>query len=276
MNQNLAEDSTQRIAIVVQYIGTHFRGWQRQAEGRTVQAVIENAIESALGWHVAIFGSGRTDSGVHAAAQVAHFDAPLRIPAYRWSSILNGYLPEDVLVRASEAVPNDWHACFSAVSRRYRYTIYNAACSNLFVSPYSWHYYRSNLDTDLMQKALEPLVGLWDLSAFRRSGSSRSHSFLEIQDVKCIRRNDFVEVEVQASGFLYGMVRLLVGMLVDVGRGVLLVDSFTDIWKQKRRDRVKYAAPPQGLCLLHVTYPDFAISPSIWYDSQPHFVLPPL
>lgn len=274
MNRDFADEPTQRVAIVVQYLGTHFKGWQRQAKGRTVQAVIEESIESVLGKHIAIFGSGRTDSGVHAAAQVAHFDAPVRIPAHRWVSILNSRLPADVVVRASDAVTDDWHACFSAKSRRYRYTIYTAPQPNLFVSPYSWHYYRAELCAESMQAALDPLIGHWDLSAFRRSGSSRPHSFLEMQDVGCTRNGHFLHVEIQASGFLYGMVRLLVGMLVEVGRGSLSIESFTDIWKQKKRDRVRHAAPPQGLCLLRVLYPDFPIAPEIWYDSQPLFILP--
>lgn len=274
MNPDLADDPSQRVAVVVQYLGTHFRGWQRQSTGRTVQAVLEDSIESVLGKHVSIFGSGRTDSGVHAAAQVAHFDAPVRIPAYRWTSILNSRLPQDVMIRASSAVANDWHSCFSAIGRRYRYTIYNASRPNLFVSPYSWHYYRFALDAETMNSALTPTMGRWDLSAFRRSGSSRPHSFLEMQDVQCKRDGDFLYIELQASGFLYGMVRLLVGMLVDVGRGALSVEAFTDIWRQQQRNRVRYAAPPQGLCLLRVFYPDFPIASEIWYDSQPLFILP--
>lgn len=274
MNQNFRDEPTQRVAIVVQYIGTRFRGWQRQATGRTVQAVIEDSIESILGYHVPIFGSGRTDSGVHAAAQVAHFDAPVKIPAYRWFSMLNSRLPEDIVVRASDVVADDWHACFSAVSRRYRYTIYNASRPNLFVSAYSWHYYRSKLNAVAMQAALNPLIGRWDLSAFRRSGSSRPHSFLDVQDVLCTRSDNFLYIEIQASGFLYGMVRLLVGMLVDVGREALSVEAFTNLWQQKKREHVKYAAPPQGLCLLRVMYPNFPIDSKIWYDSQPLFILP--
>ncbi|MGB3496203.1 MAG: tRNA pseudouridine(38-40) synthase TruA [Elainellaceae cyanobacterium] len=274
MNRDFADEPTQRVAIVIQYAGTHFKGWQRQTNGQTVQAAIEQAIESVLGHSVVIFGSGRTDSGVHAAAQVAHFDAPVRIPAHRWVSILNSRLPEGIVVRASDTVSSDWHACFSAVGRRYRYTIYNASKPNLFVAPYSWHYYRFVLDAEVMQSALESLVGYWDLSAFRRSGSTRPHSFLEVQEVQCTRSGNFLYIEIQASGFLYGMVRLLVGMLVEVGRGALSVETFIDIWMRRRRDCVKSAAPPQGLCLLRVLYPHFPISSEIWYDSQPLFILP--
>lgn len=267
-------EQTQRVALVIQYLGTHFHGWQRQLKQRTVQEEIEQAIQSVLSIPVTLHGAGRTDAGVHAAAQVAHFDAPAHIPGYRWASILNSRLPNDILIRASAAVEKSWHARFSASWRRYRYTIYTSACPNLFVRPFSWHYYRAPLDESLMQAALLPLMGQQHLAAFHRAGSRRAHSWVEIQAVECVRQGAFVQIELQASGFLYGMVRLLVGMLVDVGRGVRSPEQFTEMWQQQRRDLVKYAAPPQGLCLLRVGYPDFPFSPDIWFDSQPRMVLP--
>src|SRR6476659_1418925 len=133
--------TSQRVALVIQYLGTHFHGWQRQAQHRSVQEEIENALESVLGHAAPLSGAGRTDSGVHAAAQVAHFDAPgSTIPAYRWAAILNSRLPKDVLIRASTAVSADWHARFSASWRRYRYTLYTDAVPHLFVQPFSWSY----------------------------------------------------------------------------------------------------------------------------------------
>lgn len=266
---------TQRIALVIQYLGTHFHGWQRQLNQRTVQEDIEQAIESVLGHHVTLHGSGRTDTGVHAAAQVAHFAAPARIPAYRWVDILNSRLPSDVLIRASARVNADWHARFSAVWRRYRYTLYTESRPNLFVRPFVWHYYHAPLDESRMQDALTPLVGRHHLAAFHRAGSKRAHSWVEVQVAQCQRRGAFVQVELQASGFLYGMVRLLVGMLVEVGSGARSPAEFTEIWQQQRRDLVKYAAPPQGLCLLRVGYPEFPFPPEVWYDTQPHFVFSP-
>lgn len=266
---------TQRIALVIQYLGTHFHGWQRQLHQRTVQEEIEGAIESVLGRPATLHGSGRTDTGVHAAAQVAHFEAPARIPAYRWVDILNSRLPNDVLIRASAPVNSTWHARFSAIWRRYRYTLYTEARPNLFVRPFVWHYYHAPLDESLMQEALMPLVGRHHLAAFHRAGSKRPHSWVEIQVAQCQRQGPFVQVELQASGFLYGMVRLLLGMLVEVGTGERSPIAFTEIWQQQRRDLVKYAAPPQGLCLLRVGYPEFPFPPEVWYDTQPHFVFSP-
>jgi len=264
-----------RVALVVQYQGTHFHGWQRQPRERTVQGDIEAAIQNVLGVPITLCGAGRTDTGVHAAAQVAHFDAPDIIPAFRWASILNSRLPEDVLIRASAKVPEGWHAQFSAQWRRYRYTLYTDPLPNLFVRPFIWHYYYQPLDAALIQAALEPMVGHHDLTAFHRAGSKRTHSWVDLQQVECHRRDAFITVELQASGFLYGMVRLIMGILVQVGRGILSVEEFTHLWKSRQRSQVKYAAPASGLCLLRVGYEHFPFPPNVWYDAYPQFHFAP-
>ncbi len=271
----LAVEPPRRVALVIQYLGTHFHGWQRQPNQRTVQAEIEDAIASVVGYRVGVHAAGRTDAGVHAAAQVAHFDVVSRIPAYRWMDVINARLPEDVLIRASAEVLPDWHARFSASWRRYRYTIYTDARPNLFVRSIAWHYYYEPLDESIMQKALNPMIGRHHLAAFHRSNSSRPHSWVDVQAAQCQRNGAFVTIEVQASGFLYGMMRLLIGLLVQVGRGERSIDEFTELWTTERRDKVKYAAPPQGLCLLRVGYPEMPFSPEIWFDAQPRLSLPP-
>ncbi|WP_008312984.1 tRNA pseudouridine(38-40) synthase TruA [Leptolyngbya sp. PCC 6406] len=267
----------QRIALVIQYVGTQFHGWQRQAQGRTVQGEIEQAIGSVLGHPVTLHGAGRTDAGVHAAAQMAHFDAPACIPAHRWRAILNPRLPQDIVVRAATQVPEDWHAQFSAQWRRYRYTLYTDALPNLFVRPFAWHYYYQGLDDSAIGSALGALVGHHDLAAFQRAGSKRPHSWVDLQEATCYRRDPFLLVEMQAAGFLYGMVRLVVGLVVQVGRGILSVEEFTHLWRTGQRDRVKYAAPANGLCLLRVGYDPPPFPPSVWFDTQPqpHLATPP-
>ncbi|MBE7381864.1 MAG: tRNA pseudouridine(38-40) synthase TruA [Leptolyngbya sp. SIO1E4] len=280
LQTQLSADSTgrwqqlQRIALVIQYVGTRFHGWQRQLKERTVQGDIETAIANIIGCPVTLYGAGRTDAGVHAAAQVAHFNAPATIPACRWASILNHRLPDDVLIRASAHVPDDWHAQFSARWRRYRYTLYTDTVPNLFVRPFAWHYYYEPLDEDCIQAALDPLVGHHDLAAFHRAGSGRAHSWVDLHSAECRRQDAFVTVELQASGFLYGMVRLIMGILVQVGRGILSVEEFTHLWQNQQRSRVKYSAPACGLCLLRVGYDHFPFAPSVWYDTQPQFYLP--
>jgi tRNA pseudouridine38-40 synthase len=201
---------------------------------------------------------------------------PMLIPAHRWADILTNRLAPDIVIRASAAVEPTWHARFSALWRRYRYTIYTEARPNLFVRPFAWHYYHSPLDESLIQTALGPLLGRHHLAAFHRAGSSRPHSWVDVQAAECTRQGAVMQIEIQASGFLYGMMRLLVGMLVEVGQGLRSPQSFTQIWTQQRRDLVRYAAPPQGLCLLRVGYPDFPFPPEIWFDTQPRLLFPPL
>lgn len=265
--------SIQRVALVIQYLGTNFHGWQRQPNQRTVQEEIETAISTVLERPVTLQAAGRTDAGVHAAAQVAHFDAPGPIPAHRWASVLNSRLAKDILIRASAKVEPTWHARFSASWRRYRYTLYTDPTPNLFVRPFAWHCYRAPVDESLIQTALTPLIGRHHLAAFHRAGSARPHSWVDVQAAECQRSGPLIYIEVQASGFLYGMMRLLVGLLVQVGCGERPIDNFTDIWVNERREMVKYAAPAQGLCLLRVGYSEFPFPPDVWYDTQPKLVI---
>jgi len=262
-----------RIAIVIQYIGTHFYGWQKQKQGRTVQDVIEKALSDVLQETIRIHGAGRTDSGVHAAGQVAHFECCSPIPAYKWAKVLNDRLPDDITIRASIEVEPNWHAQFSALWRRYRYIIYTHPTPNLFVQHLAWHYYQAPLDETLIQEAMTPLIGRHHLSSFHRSGSNRTHSWVEVQAAECSRRGSFIHIEIQANGFLYGMVRLLVGMLVEVGQGKCSLQDFKRIWSTERRDLVKYSAPAKGLCLLRVGYPESLFPSHLWFDTQPTFLL---
>lgn len=275
MTQDSARDTHhfQRVALSIQYIGTDFHGWQRQPNQRTVQEEIEKLLSQIQNRPVTLYGAGRTDAGVHAAAQVAHFNATGLIPPEKWAKILNAQLPKDILILASAEVNSNWHARFSACYRRYRYTIYTDSQPNLFVRPVVWHYYHAPLDERVMQAALNPLVGKHHLAAFHRSRSSRTHSWVEVQAAECYREKAFVYIEIQANGFLYGMVRLLVGMLVEVGRGDRSLENFTHLWVNQQRNEVKYAAPACGLCLLRVGYPEFPFPKEVWFDRQPKLVI---
>ncbi|WP_254940350.1 tRNA pseudouridine(38-40) synthase TruA [Cyanobium sp. Morenito 9A2] len=262
------------MALCLQYDGAPYRGWQRQPTGLSVQQVLEEAIACLdPDGHARVSAAGRTDAGVHAAAQVAHFDCAGPIPAQRWPAALNGRLPPSLRVQAAAAVPSDWHACFSAVSRRYRYTIHNARQPNLFLAPFCWHRYQLRLDEQLMRTSLGRLLGHHDFSAFQRAGSSRSHARTTVQEVSVERQGDLIVTEIQASGFLYGMVRLLMGQLVAVGEGRLSPVEFERRWRERARGEVKEAAPPQGLCLLRVGYPEPVFPKAAWYDCQPRYLL---
>lgn len=270
----VASGQLRRIALCLQYDGSAFCGWQRQPRDPSVQETLEVAL-AQLDPHrpASVVAAGRTDSGVHAAAQVVHFDALGPIPPHRWPAALNGRLPASVRVRAAAAVGTDWHACFSASYRRYRYTIYNGRTPNLFLAPWSWHRYQTRLDEQSMRQALHAMIGRHDFAAFERAGSSRSHSVTTLQEVAIVRRGDLIEVELQASGFLYGMVRLLMGQLVAVGEGRLSLEALERRWRSCARHEVKEAAPPQGLCLLRVGYPQQVFPGTAWYDCQPRYLL---
>ena len=266
--------TARRIALCLQYDGSPYCGWQRQPRDPSVQATLESAI-AALDPRrpVSVQAAGRTDTGVHAAAQVVHVDVEGPIPAQRWPAALNGRLPASIRVRAGVEVSSDWHACFSASFRRYRYTLYNARLPNLFLAPWSWHRYQQPLDEQLMRQALEGMLGEHDFAAFERAGSARSHSRTTLQEVQVERRGDLIEVELQASGFLYGMVRLVMGQLVAVAERRLSLESFARRWRSGAREEVKEAAPPQGLCLLRVGYPEPVFPEAAWYDCQPRYLL---
>ncbi len=259
-----------RVALSLQYDGREFCGWQRQENGLSIQAVLEAAI-STLDPHrpIKAIAAGRTDSGVHAAGQVVHFDCSGPIPANRWASALNGRLPLSIRVREAVFRPNNWHACYSAIYRRYRYTVYNGCRPNLFLAPWSWHRYQYRLDENLMNLALQSLLGFHDFSAFQRAGSNRPNALTTIQEVLLERNGDLLEIEIQASGFLYGMVRLLVGQLVAVGEHKLSLADFERRWKEKRRSEVREAAPANGLCLIRAGYEESIFSKAAWYDSFP-------
>ena len=263
-----------RIALSIQYQGTDFCGWQRQKTAGSVQETIEKTIFSLEPFYpIKLVAAGRTDSGVHAAGQVAHFDSVGQVPVNRWPSALNGRLPSSIRVRDSSEQKSDWHACYSAQFRRYRYTIYNGCTPNLFLEPWSWHRYKYALDENLMLEAASGLIGYFDFSAFQRSGSNRNNSFTTIQEVRLSRKGDLLVFEIQASGFLYGMVRLLVGQLVLVGEGKLSIKDFEKRWKDKLRSEVKEAAPARGLCFLRAGYKEPVFRDNIAFDSFPGFSL---
>ncbi|MCT0213758.1 tRNA pseudouridine(38-40) synthase TruA [Synechococcus sp. CS-1324] len=267
-------NTPRRIALCLQYEGSAFCGWQRQRGQASVQATLEEAL-TALDPHrpMLCVAAGRTDSGVHAAAQVVHFEAVGPIPAQRWPKALNGRLPPTLRVRAAAEVRPDWHACFSAHYRRYRYTIYNGRTPNLFLAPFSWHLHQRHLNERAMAQALEGMLGYHDFAAFRKAGSRRSHSRTTIQAVHLERQGDQIIIEVQASGFLYGMVRFLVRQLALVGEEKLTPAAFEQRWRTRARQDVKEAAPPQGLCLLRVGYGEELFPKELWFDCQPRFVL---
>ncbi len=264
-----------RIALVIQYDGSGYKGWQNQKNFRTIQGTIEEKIAELDPIRpVKVIAAGRTDSGVHASGQVVHFDCTGPIPINKWTSALNGRLPASIKVLEAVEVSINWHACYSAKYRRYRYSIFNGSYPNLFLQNISWHKYRVRLDIDLMRHALNDLLGLHDFAAFQKAGSNRPNSLTTVQEVSICRDGDIVTVEIQASGFLYGMVRLLMGQLVAVGEKRLSIEDFKFRWRKGLRSEVKEAAPPHGLCLIRVGYGEIIFSKEKSFDTFPSFSLP--
>ncbi len=248
------EVPARRLALQIQYLGTHFYGWQWQPGQRTVQQSLEEAVSRIARQPLRCTAAGRTDTGVHADAQAVHFATTKRLPPITWLRGLNSLLPEDIAVRAVAEVADDWHARFSAHWREYRYVIYNSDVPELFIRRTSWFYPYCRLDVEAMSEALATMVGHHDLRAFRRTGSVRPHSLVHVYAVECCREGAQISIRVRANSFLYGMMRLLVGALAEVGSGRWSVDAFQNLWKSGDREALKYAAPPQGLCLIGVGY----------------------
>jgi len=269
--------SLRRIALIVQYDGTNFCGWQKQKSGISIQGVLEESISFLDPIRpVNTVAAGRTDSGVHASGQVVHFDYCGPIPVCRWVAALNGRLPKTIRVLEAVERPLDWHACYSAKSRRYRYSIFNGSRPNLFLDNLTWHRYKTVIDETSIEVALKQLIGFYDFSAFQRAGSNRDNAWTTVKEVSIQRNGDLIFIEIEASGFLYGMVRLLVGQLVAVGENRLSLADFERRWRKRLRSEVRESAPAKALCLLRVGYEDQIFSHSASFDTFPSFSLPVL
>ena len=243
-----------RVALIIQYDGTYFSGWQRQKNAVSVQQILENALFKVSNQIIKTFASGRTDAGVHASGQVVHFDIEFVIPADRYSVVLNNRLPPTIRILESVEVKNSWHACYSSVYRHYRYLINNSKIPNLFLNKWSWHRYQKSLDEFSMSNALNGMLGEHDFYAFQKSGSNRLTSVTTIKSIELERSEDLILIDIKATGFLYGMVRSIVGQLVLVGEKKISPEIFKDRWKSKNKQDVRESAPANGLCFVNSVY----------------------
>lgn len=245
------------IKLTLEYDGTDFYGWQVQVKSqRTVQAEIENALKKIFKKHVTLFGSGRTDSGVHALGQVANFHAETGLPVETIQAALNANLPKDIAVVHIEEVGPRFHARFSVKSKTYRYTIFNrpARCA---MERRSCLFYPYPLNLRLMRAEAGALVGRHDFKSFQAANPSRDEKATTVRTVKRLtvrKKGDRVLIEIEADGFLYKMVRNIVGTLLGIGRGQLPKGSMRRILKSKDRTDAPAPAKAQGLTLLKVEY----------------------
>lgn len=244
-----------RRAMVVSYRGDRYCGWQRQPNGTSVQGTLEQAIEMVLGQFASVVGAGRTDAGVHALGQVAHLDVRPAIPNRALVLGVNRHLPDDVRVLAAATFGSGFHARKSAAGKTYRYRLSQASVIDALAAPRTVPLPRG-VELGAVRAAARLLVGTHDFSAFAKSGGAHGNSFRELYSVQVEERGELVELTFSGSGFLRGMVRALVGTLIDVGLGRTGVDSVAALLDGGRRADAGANAPARGLVLAHVWYPN--------------------
>ncbi|MBC7187055.1 MAG: tRNA pseudouridine(38-40) synthase TruA [Calditrichaeota bacterium] len=243
---------TRNLKIILEYDGTDFCGWQRQPGVRTVQGELERVLEQLLQHPVSLTAAGRTDVGVHAQGQVVNFFTERRIQATRLLRGLNALLPPDVRALEVEEVPAGFHARFSALARVYRYRI--ATRPYAIGRQYVWYYPRP-LDLELMRRALQPLLGEHDFRSFCRAEAALPHYRCCVEEATWSECQGELCFDIRANRFLHGMVRTIVGTLVEVGRGKIPAESVGQMLEARNRRVAGPTAPAQGLCLMRVVYP---------------------
>lgn len=244
-----------RIALCIEYLGTNYCGWQRQSHCESVQAQVEKALSSIANQPIDLNCAGRTDTGVHAVGQIAHFETDVTRPGKAWVQGVNTQLPGDIRVRWAKQVENDFHARFSAIARQYRYVIYNRDVhSAVLHNRVTWEPYY--LDEKLMHQAAQSLLGENDFSSFRASACQASHANRELQSICVSRKGDMVFIDIQANAFLHHMVRNITGSLISVGKKHQSVEWLSELLKAKDRTLASATAPASGLYFVNAIYPD--------------------
>lgn len=251
--------------MIIAYDGTDYVGWQTQKNGTSVQQVLEGALFSITGERVSVQGSGRTDSGVHARAQVAHFDTAARMPADKFAYALNANLPGDIRVLYSEEAPEDFHARFAAKDKEYRYRILLSPHQDVFTRRYALHVH-APVDCDKLLTSAPLLIGTHDLAAFKSTGTTVESTVRTITKSEWIVNGSRLEYRVAGNGFMYNTVRILVGTMLAVGQGILPEDSVSRALTSLDRNDAGPTAPAHGLTLWRVRYADFDTEEHIPYD----------
>ncbi|HYF93570.1 MAG TPA: tRNA pseudouridine(38-40) synthase TruA [Symbiobacteriaceae bacterium] len=243
------------IKLTLQYDGTRYAGFQRQPNGVTIQEKLENALRRTTGDEALKIGAaaGRTDAGVHARGQVVHFLAEARIPVDRWPYALNQHLPEDVVVVAAELAPADFHARYWALSKRYRYTIEHAPFQSPMSRLYA-HHWAKELNFDLMLRAAALIEGEHDFAAFRSTGGAAKTSVRTVSRLTVTRHAPYIWIDITADGFLYNMVRIIAGTLLEAGAGRRTLDAVQGALRTGQRSLAGKTLPAHGLCLEEVIY----------------------
>ena len=244
-----------RVALGIEYDGTSYNGWQRQKNGIGVQQRLEEALALVANEAVEVVCAGRTDTGVHASGQVAHFDTSAERSERGWLLGANTNLPPDISVSWVQRVSDEFHARFSATSRRYRYVILNRLQRSALHRHRAWWVHQP-LDEKIMHEAAQSLLGEHDFSAFRAAGCQANSAMRELTSISVARSGDWVTLEVTANAFLMHMVRNITGTLAAIGQGEQPVGWVSEVLASGDRTLGGVTAPPHGLTLVAVDYPE--------------------
>ncbi|MEC1550581.1 tRNA pseudouridine(38-40) synthase TruA [Bacillus rugosus] len=244
-----------RLKCTISYDGHLFNGYQVQPGKRTVQDELEKALAvlHKSKDRIPVVSSGRTDSGVHAAGQVIHFDTPLSIPAERWPYALNALLPDDIAVKQAEIADDGFHARFSAVKKEYRYFVYTEKYPDVFKRHYAYHF-SYHLNVQNMREAAKHLIGTHDFTSFCATKTEVQDKVRTIYELDWTETNDGLQMRITGSGFLYNMVRIIVGTLLDAGIGKISPADVKSMLEAKDREAAGRTAPGHGLYLWNVYY----------------------
>lgn len=241
------------IKLTIEYDGTNYAGWQRQNNAITIQQKLEEAIENITGAAANVIGSSRTDSGVHARGFVCNFLTESKISAINFKKALNTFLPKDIVIIKSEEIGINFHSRFNSIGKRYIYTVLNRSERPAIDRSYVYYFDR-NLDINKMQEASKYFIGTHDFSAFKKSGSSVKTSVRTITELNIVKEGNLIKFIISGDGFLYNMVRVIVGTLLEVGIGRFKPKDIITILELKDRSNAGKSVPANGLCLEEVFY----------------------
>lgn len=246
--------SERNIKLTIAYDGSNYHGWQKQAGGIvTVQEVLEKACVRVVNHPVELRGAGRTDAAVHAVGQVANFRTDTPIPAERIPGAINSRLARDIRIKKAEDVGDDFDANLSAKSKLYRYTVYNHRDLPCQADKYCYHFYR-DCNINAVREAAAELTGEHDFASFASAGHQRQSTVRTLHRCEVLKKFSWIYFDMEADGFLYHMVRNIVGTLLEIGRGHWPVEKMDEILAAGDRTAAGPMAPPEGLCLRWVKY----------------------
>jgi len=242
------------VKIIIEYDGTRYNGWQSQKNGTGIQEILTNAIHQVCSDVDKINGAGRTDAGVHAFGQTANFLTESKIPIKKMATAINVYLPKDIVVKSAEEVSKDFHSRYSAKGKKYMYVVNNSNTRSA-LDFYREYYFDYEIDYKSMKKAAEIFEGTHDFRGFMASGSSVKDTIRTISKIQIKKKDDGrIIFNFTGDGFLYNMVRILVGTLLDVGIGKIKLEDLREIILSKDRKKAGKTVPAQGLYLVEVYY----------------------